>query len=152
MIGTCIECGRSGHRVRLGVCDGCYSRARRSDPEVAEHDRAVSRAWKKRNRERHASYDREYASRPDVRGFCTRCGGQMGAAKRKGIDGVCQSCRSELAAERAELIIRRWGQGLSLRDIAAELGSTPGSVGVDIARLRGAGRDLPHRRPRRVAA
>lgn len=48
--------------------------------------------------------------------------------------------------ERARVIERLWADGRSLKDIAAVVGMTPGSIRVEFARLRAKGlADLPHR-------
>jgi IS30 family transposase len=52
--------------------------------------------------------------------------------------------------ERRLQIQRLWLDGLPTAEIAVALGSTTGSISVEINRMRGLGWDLPFRRARRV--
>lgn len=78
-------------------------------------------------------------------GECDSCGKRL----RTGTSIRCYACR--LAVERAarELRLgeleRLWAEGLSMEEIAAQLGTTVNSLGVTMARARRAGRDLPYR-------
>lgn len=49
------------------------------------------------------------------------------------------------AKARREKIAELWREGLTLKQIAAELSSTANAIGTDIARMRAAGYDLPYR-------
>ena len=52
--------------------------------------------------------------------------------------------RTRADARRVE-IQRLWSEGASLKTIGVALDSTSNSVGVEIARMRADGWDLPHR-------
>jgi DNA-binding NarL/FixJ family response regulator len=58
----------------------------------------------------------------------------------------CFGCIKERSAQRAERIIELWAEGKKVREIAADLGTTHGSVQQEIHRLRAKGCDLPYRR------
>lgn len=90
---------------------------------------------------------------------CPQCGTPMGAGTAR-ADGtpsskgkkyaMCRACRNRLVAEQSRAnrsrIEELWNQGLSLKEIAAELEWTTGAIGVEIARMRNAGGwNLPHR-------
>lgn len=49
------------------------------------------------------------------------------------------------AEQRARRIEELWGRGLSIKQIATDLRSTPGAIGVAIIRLRARGYTLPYR-------
>ena len=56
---------------------------------------------------------------------------------------------SELREARRGRIAEMYRTGRSVREIAAELGSTEKSINVEIKRMRDSGMDLPLRKPRR---
>lgn len=108
-----------------------------------EKDRATSRAWKARNREKVQAYEDEYSE--STRGACRECGRRMGRRNRD--DGVCKSCRGNHAAEHLLRIGALWRSGLSLKEIAAEVGTSVSTVVTYINRLRDEGRvdEVPYR-------
>lgn len=66
----------------------------------------------------------------------------------------CWECetrrRYESRAVRESDIQALWLAGLSLREIAARLGTTEGTISATMGRMRKAGVDLPYRRHRRA--
>jgi hypothetical protein len=105
-----------------------------------EKRRKQIREWKEANRERVLERDRLY--REEHRGTCERCGGPRG--KGKGIPsvgpGLCRSCKDREVAEHQQRLVRFYEGGMSLNDMAAELGLTRNNVGVQLVYLRKAGR------------
>lgn len=122
---------------RQGVCELCGA-------AFVDRSSAQSRRYCSDDCRR-AAWDRVH-----YRGVCELCGA---ATSRRGIvrcaKHVPQSVR---AGERREFIARRWSEGALTREIAVELGSTKAAVGVQIARMRADGWDLPHRYRRRADA
>lgn len=100
---------------------------------------ASARAWKWAHKEHVVAYDAAYDK--EHRGTCPSCGGDMS----RGSD-ECFGCIKERSAQRAECIIELWAEGKKTREIAVDLGITPGAVHQEIHRLRAQGRDLPYRR------
>ena len=138
---VCADCGRKRPHQGHGLCSACYTRWHRQDPVVAERDRKASRAWKVANRDRAREYGQIYDA--THKGVCLRCGGPM---NRRHANGLCRLCRHELRADRRQQIAQMWNAGRSIRGIAAELGSTPNSVGTEMAFMRRDGWELPYRR------
>ena len=68
------------------------------------------------------------------RGRCLRCGGPRHARSRS--DGECRQCILGRAAARGERIAALTANGLSSRDVATAIGSTPGAVRVELLKLR----------------
>lgn len=89
---------------------------------------------------------RAYSRRADRRGTCQRCGEMMGVDNS--LDGTCSACVLEIAEARRERIVALWGEGLSLKEIAAALETTANSIGTEMASMRRRGYDLPKRRGR----
>ncbi len=58
----------------------------------------------------------------------------------------CLRCVEARYVQRAERIIELWAEGKKTREIAADLGTTHGSIQQEIHRLRAKGCDLPYRR------
>lgn len=71
------------------------------------------------------------------RGRCVRCGGPRG--KRSRSDGDCQRCVRGRAAARRQRIAALTANGLSSREVAGAIGSTPGAVRVELSKLRHGG-------------
>lgn len=135
----CAECGERPAKAN-GLCGRCYKRRRRKDPVLAERDREASRAWKARNRERTRVYDREYDAAHRI--ACQVCG----ASRRRDVLGPkCARCLREEVEHRRERIAAMWSEGLTLRRIAVEFGWSVTRAGVEVARMRQAGYDLPGR-------
>lgn len=112
------------------------------NPDYEEHQRAISLAWKDRNRERKRAHDREHMRKP-----CPVCGRDMMRHSE-----MCQGCRSAIAGVRRTVTEGMWAQGWPIREIAEVLG-----VGTTyFAPMRARGWDLPLRyrmeNGRRVAA
>ena len=124
---------------RIGVAT--TTAVRWLNPDYAERSRAISRAWKDRNRE--ANRARDNVRNRDLRGTCGRCDGPMGIACPE--DGTCTSCRSALRHERCLHIVEMWAEGKTYPQICAELGWTKGTLAVEFDRMRGQGYDLPYR-------
>jgi hypothetical protein len=118
----------------------------RQDPQRAERDRVLSRRWKTENRERNRARD---VARLDAKatGTCA-CGNRI--YDGGGECGRCAVTTSHRA--RCERIAALWHDGATIAAIADDIGSTPGSVGVDIHRMRADGWDLPYRRARKAVA
>ena len=57
------------------------------------------------------------------------------------------SAQREAGRARRARIEKLWNEGLSMAEIAEEIGSTKGSINVEIVRMRGMGYDLPYRYP-----
>jgi len=112
--------------------------------KAANPERAVEYARRDRARpgRREAKRESDWrTSRAPCKGGCGRL-----IWKRSG-SGYCSDCGevAQRARERTETIVRMWGEGATLREIATVLDSTKATVGVDIARLRKRGYDLPYR-------
>ncbi len=137
----CSVCGETRRIQGHGLCQRCYSRRKREDPDKAERDRAMSRDWKARNPEYLSGYGMEYGR--THRGTCIRCGGLMGIGVRG--DGVCAKCRAVSVHEKRLMLASLWAQGRSMREIAAEFGWELHQVGPEMARMRKLGYNLPHR-------
>jgi hypothetical protein len=104
----------------------------------------------------HPEKAREYARRSNAKrpdrdrsehAPCPQCGQPK---KRRGAE-LCGACRNRQRAAAAEvknrLIERRWQEGRTMREIAAELGASWQTVQATISRLRERPDfDLPHRR------
>lgn len=108
----------------------------------------VEKGWGRKRIARHFGVDKNGA-RNLVGRACPECGGRMGFGSAR-----CRGCYGHPSGprvwERRALIVGMWAGGLSIREIAAELGSSPGAIGVDLWRFRQEGLDLPlRRRPRR---
>lgn len=88
----------------------------------------------------------EKAKRP-----CPRCGTPIWAHA-----DLCRPCWAEqqhaAVWRRRNAIQERWMAGESIRQIASAIGSTPNSVGVEMARMRADGWELPFRYHRAKAA
>lgn len=132
---TCQSCGHDKPIQGRGMCAACYRRWRRQDPEVAEHDRAVSRAWKERNREINRARDRVYSEFYRRSGACSSCGGPAG---HQGM--FCLACWQAKADERRSQIVEMYDAGVPLREMAEVIGTTLNALSVDLDRLRKAGR------------
>lgn len=151
---TCRVCG---HRAitypSIGLCDACYKRARRLDPENAERDREASRRWKREHREENRARDRALKRRPEYRGTCEICGGPRGSDAARRGPGVCASCIAAGVHERRMMLVELWASGMRITEIAAALGVTKNFLGVEMVRARQDGYDLPYRYgPKRRAA
>jgi DNA-directed RNA polymerase specialized sigma24 family protein len=144
---TCVtpECGRI-RQYSNGMCGACWKRDRRQrDAAIREHDAAVSRDWKARNKAHVHAYDERYDA--EHRATCPNCGGACGlsSGKKDHAPSLCQRCLDERAEKRRVVIVEMWREGASLKEIAARLGSTSGAVQVQMVRMRADGYDLPYR-------
>ncbi len=93
---------------------------------------------------------------------CADCGVDCHSGSSYRGVARCRGCYVESLkrekAERDDLIVSLWNQGLSLAQIGERLGTTVGSIGVSINELRHAGRHVPYRNrgydrfPEQVAA
>ena len=91
-----------------------------------------------------------------ARAACDRCGKPRGTGTGYGEhSGLCQQCRFDVQHEerheRRKTIEKLWLQGKTLKEIAAELGSSANAVGVAMSEMRAEGGwRLPYRqRPTR---
>jgi transposase len=121
---------------RLGVSSSTVLRW--TDPRVAEDSRVKARAWKAEHPEQVREWELGH------RGVCA-CGASI---SRTGSQ--CEACYSSRGAERHAEVARLYRDGLTVREIAAQVHMTPGSVGTLIVRLRKAGVDVPHHYKRRL--
>lgn len=82
---------------------------------------------------------------------CPNCGGRMGVGSKRKHTRLCESCRR--SAERTRVHKRReriqalWNDGRAIREVAAVLDSTPGSIQVELVRMRKEGWYVPCRYP-----
>lgn len=127
----------------------------------------VSQVWRVLNPERYreivagsnarrTASKRAWANEND-RGKCERCGATTCIGhSRRSAGRWCADCYVAIQRERQQVRFDRiatlWAEGKTLKQIAAALDSTPGSIGVSINTMRAAGMDVPHRRPRQKAA
>lgn len=131
VVGMCPTCGKE-RRLAGRECTTCIKRRWRENPENAERDRAVSRAWKERNREANRARDRARARAQ--RDEC-QCGGI-----KKPTSARCRDCHARDAAHRAEQIVELYERGDSLKSIAAAIGTSVNVIGTELDRLRKEGR------------
>jgi len=87
-------------------------------------------------------------------GVCVDCGGRTyGDRYSAGPIKRCKYCAHAILIQntkaasrcRRDEIVAMWAEGLSIREIAEELGSKYGSMGSEIGRLRREGEPLPRR-------
>lgn len=126
---------------RLSVAKGSVYRW--LNPDVAKRYRDSDNASPKRR-----AAKRSWENAHD-RGVCA-CGAIMAVgAGRRGF-GRCWSCecaaRRDARDARRDQIAALYREGGTLAIIAGELDSTTGSIGVELARMRADGWDLPYRR------
>lgn len=134
VIWLCKEC-HVAHHVAL----------RAVDPEV------IARRETSKRREQAAR--REYLRSEARRVRCQSCGDLCGIGRR--TTQVCRACRMASRRERRMRIAAMHADGATLVELAAALNSTPGSVSVEMTKMRHDGWDLPYRREgwtKRVAA
>ena len=116
--------------------------------------RSVSAAWRLLNPEAHRAIEakrgpakRAWENEHD-HGRCP-CGAQMGVGTARRGAKLCCACRDEVRsverAMREERIAAMWADGLTLRQIAVALGSTPAAINVAIVQMRANGWDVPRR-------
>lgn len=60
-------------------------------------------------------------------------------------DGVCRGCRTAMKERRWRRIQAMWHEGLQIAEIAARVGFSENHLCTEMARIRDAGWDLPHR-------
>lgn len=112
-------------------------------PGAIERDRAITAAWKARNRERNRAADRAYSADLRNRGRCLTCGEPMGIGVAS--DGECRPCAAARVHERSQRVVEMWAQGDSLNDIASSLGWARGHLASQMDRMRARGYSLPYR-------
>jgi DNA-binding CsgD family transcriptional regulator len=124
--------------AQLGVTKGCLAK-------WLHPDRA--RAWNQHDNDRRSVAKRAWENAHD-RGQCP-CGAVMGVGARRHGYKVCRDCCAEMAhverAWRMQPVYEMWHAGLSLREIAAQLGMAPGTVSFHVSTMRSEGWDMPHR-------
>lgn len=133
--------------IFAGVCErpACGERfeAFRADRRYCSGN-CRKRDWARRVGGGHES---SYRARLEGRTEVCECGGFTRPGEPCGI------CQIHAGAERRrERIARLWRQDLTAPEIAAIIGSTANSVGVEITRMRADGWDLPFRRREAQAA
>lgn len=115
------------------------------DPEKAARYGAQSLQYRRENRTRLNEYSRAYA-RSHHKGTCPVCG-------RPTLQMGVKSCKPCLDADR-DFVWREietlWADGLSVKEIAAEMRRSAESVQGHLARMRKAGRHVPPRRRARI--
>ena len=101
---------------------------------------------------RDVAFKRE--TRDRYAGSCADCGEPTSGKSYRDVSERCVECarhkrrgddHERMAAESARIRALR-DQGLTIAEIAAEMGMTPGALGVKIHRLRRRGYGLPYRR------
>jgi hypothetical protein len=60
-------------------------------------------------------------------------------------DGICRGCRTAMKERRWRRIQAMWREGRQIAEIAASVGFSENHLCTEMARIRGAGWDLPHR-------
>lgn len=106
--------------------------------EEARH-RAQARRWKVDNRDRKRASDAEYHQRTKIP--CPNCGHRV--SRHRWPPTTCPGC----AWIKRRRIRELWLAGRSIREIAADLGTTRGTIAQETVRLRRNGVDLPYRHP-----
>lgn len=71
---------------------------------------------------------------------CESCGRPCGKTSKR-----CRRCFHEACEVKRERIVKLWATGLTMGEIAREIGTTKGSVSVQINTMRAKGYDLPYR-------
>lgn len=117
-----------------------------------------SDVWKVLNSERHRESMRKSNARRAAakrewdaahRKPCDECGKPTKKPPGRNAARLCWEChvaeKNERTAERGHEIEAWWAEGLTIREIAERLDTTPGFIGVEINRLRLKGFDLPYR-------
>lgn len=91
----------------------------------------------------------KYCSSRCQRRHAARSTCACGASKSPSAE-KCYGCQRAVFAagrhERYTRIVDLWGQGLSMEQVAAEIGTTTNALGGEMVRARAAGYDLPRRR------
>jgi DNA-binding CsgD family transcriptional regulator len=119
-------------------------------------------ATRERNRRENAAPGRKEAKRAweneHDRGRCP-CGNQLVVGANRRGTRICAECWHETQrvgrAMRLQPVHEMWHAGASLREIAASMGTTEQTIGVQVSTMRLEGWDMPYRRPgphTRVAA
>lgn len=111
------------------------------DSDFAERSREHSRDWKANNKKRLRKYDR--ARYKEERDPCPSCGRKMRSGARR-----CARCRDAEAKKRRQRIASLWLAGETASEIAEQVGTTRGAIYAQLALMREAGQDLPHRYPK----
>lgn len=106
------------------------------NPGSNERSRAMSRAWKERNRDVNRARDRQ--RQQDTRDPCPTCG-----TLKFPSSSECEGCVHARAAARRTLIEGMWADGWTIREIGAALG-VDFKMQIGHLRLRD-GYDLPYR-------
>ena len=86
------------------------------------------------NPERRRRLARSEAKRRKVP--CLGCGKPKCPPMSGKAEDLCKPCQEARADERRARIIELWAEGVSIIEIAADLGTTKNSICVDIARIR----------------
>lgn len=98
-------------------------------------------------RKRHSA--RKRLSADAHRAYCPDCGDPLAAGSEwKGwirCKDCCLAHEKARTEEKWARIEALWADGLSMREIAKELGTTPATIGVTINGMRHAGRSVPYR-------
>lgn len=138
----CVEgCGRTtnGSDGRTGAAKRCLDceRARNED-----RNRRIFEAWERGETGREIA-DREGVTETTVHSL-------VNGYRRR--NGMSLSLHRRRDRELWELIERRWREGATGYEIAAECGTTPENIYVMVRRMREVGIDLPRRTQAKAAA
>ena len=116
-------------------CDACQEAHRDASRKAGWNLRRGARGEKKRQ------WDQEN------RKVCA-CGRRTGDSQTERCN-VCARAEKRAGRDlRRQMIAELWGEGASLKGIADALGTTPRTVGVEMARMRADGWALPYRHHR----
>lgn len=112
-------------------------------PDIADRDRVQALAYRRAHHARLNRNARKYMRRRRA-GTCPVC---ARPTPRQGVKRCARCRREDRKWLRAE-IQHHWREGLSVAEIAAEVGVSPGAVSGQVARMRQEGESLPLRRKR----
>lgn len=115
------------------------------EPGFAERRKAYDAKYRAEHRESRNAQQRAYRHR--TRPACPECGQPMWHKTT-----LCEGCRTDQVEARRRQIETWWAGGLSLREVADELGWTLPRLSVEVHRMREYGYDLPYRNQHRSNA
>lgn len=103
----------------------------------------------RRSNVRRAAAKRAWERDPANRAKCADCGAPTSSTPAPSAPKRCKRCHlaaeTRRVVERAHRIERWWAEGLTRREIGERLGWSDSRIGVEFARLRAAGFNLPYR-------
>jgi hypothetical protein len=119
--------------VRTGTCERCGE-------SFVDRSRGQNKRFCSRNCQQRAWDHTNYRSTCEVCGAITW---------KKALRCAEHTKQRITRQEKAGQVVRWWAEGLTLSEIAARLGTTKGTVGEFIRRLRVEGHKLPYRHRRK---